>query len=124
MDIESMFRDLHFDGPIRKAGKEVRAVESTARKAVDGVSDVRESLDRLALICQSMWELLSERTELSEDDLLAKVREVDLRDGTLDGKAPSSPKECPGCKRLNNARREACLYCCAELPGGTAFDSI
>ena len=56
------------------------------------VQSVDMQLDRLTLVCQAMWELLRERTGLTESQLLAKVTEVDLRDGKLDGKYKKTKK--------------------------------
>ena len=49
-------------------------------------------------------------------DLIAKIKEIDLRDGKLDGKPGVSPQECPGCGKPNGPHRKACLYCGGELP--------
>jgi hypothetical protein len=80
-------------------------------------TDLKASLQQLSLTCRAMWELLSERTSIAQADLLAKVREIDLRDGVRDGRATAPPQECPKCSRMNAARAARCIYCATELPG-------
>ncbi len=99
-----------------------------ARKALRTVQDferhVGENVDKLALICRAMWELLRERTNLNEEDLLKKVREIDLLDGALDGKVKNPPKKCSKCSRTMSKRHARCIYCGTEALLDTAFDSI
>jgi ribosomal protein L32 len=82
-------------------------------------------IDRLVLICRAMWELLQERTDLTDADLAAKVREIDQRDGQTDGKL-KAPKTaaCPSCGRPMALRNVKCLYCGAERPPGSPFESV
>ncbi|MEO8494248.1 MAG: hypothetical protein ABI614_04205 [Planctomycetota bacterium] len=74
------------------------------------------TIDTLALSCAAMWELLSERLGVTEQELLAKIEEIDLRDGKLDGKIATAKLDCPACARSNNAKRGRCLYCGTVLP--------
>ena len=105
---------------LREQGQGIRDAKRTARRSQEDTDDLRTRVDRLHLATTAMWELLCERTGLDEDDLLAKIQEIDLRDGKRDGRidtrASASPVECPECTRTNNARRTACLYCGVELP--------
>ena len=71
-----------------------------------------------------MWELLRDRSNLSEEALLEKVREVDLRDGALDGKVTVPPQKCPQCGRTVSRRHRRCIYCGAEGLMDTAFDAL
>lgn len=86
--------------------------------------DCADKVDRLVLICRSMWELLRPSNNLSEDDLLKKAMQVDLTDGTLDGKMAIRPKKCPSCSMLMSKRHRRCIYCGAERPLDSAFDSL
>jgi len=42
-----------------------------------------QQLERLTLVCESMWQLLREKTSLTEEELSAKVTELDLEDGVI-----------------------------------------
>jgi predicted Zn-ribbon and HTH transcriptional regulator len=83
-----------------------------------------ENFDRLTLICRAMWELMREQTNLTEEDLMKKVKEIDLSDGSLDGKVRTPPQKCSKCGRTVSKRHMRCIYCGAESLAGTAFDSI
>lgn len=101
---------------------EVDQASRDARWARTENLDLHVSLERLALTCRAMWELVSEQLSISEEDLVARVKEIDLRDGRLDGRMSSGPKSCPSCSRVNGAHRARCLYCAAPLDGPPAFE--
>lgn len=89
---------------------------AVARQAEERARDSNERLDQLRLVCAAMWELLRERTNLTDDDLVTRVAEIDARDGTADGKITQSPKKCPGCQRTLLGKHRRCLYCGAAVP--------
>ncbi len=68
-------------------------------------------IDALALKCEALWELLRENAQLSDDQILTKIDEIDLRDGELDKKVRHSPFPCPSCGRPATKRRGICIYC-------------
>jgi hypothetical protein len=84
-------------------------------------------IDSLELALAGIWELLREKLELTDDELVAKIHEIDARDGAVDGKiqARSTAEEtCPVChKKLLSRTGHTCLWCGASLnknpiPGG------
>jgi hypothetical protein len=87
------------------------------------VSHLEQRLDRLLLVSMSLWELLKERTSLTEEDLMAKVKEIDLRDGQPDGRVSPTVKKCHQCDRTMSPRHQKCLYCGAEALTSSAFES-
>lgn len=88
-----------------------QGVESQALR----ISDLERRVDRLGLVCQALWELLSEKTGLTEEEVYARMQEVDLRDGKADGKISRQVTACPHCQRPVSSRRNVCLYCGAEF---------
>ncbi len=88
--------------------------------------DLQGRLDRMSLLCMSLWELLKEKQGYTEDELAAMVRKVDLSDGRLDGKVTRKQLlECGSCRRVMSTRHVRCLYCGAEatkLSEGGVFD--
>ncbi len=100
------------------------AARGAARAGVveEGLKALEDRLDKLLLVCMAMWSLLQERAELTEEDLLAKVKEIDLRDGVPDGKITTKVAKCPKCNRVMSPRHNRCLYCGAQKLHLTAFD--
>ena len=123
--MDSIFNTSRIDGPFSTSYANMQAskASSEADRATSNVRHLTERLDRLLLVSMSLWELLKERTDLTEDDLLAKVREVDLRDGRADGKISKTVKKCPKCDRTMSPRLQKCLYCGAEDLDKQAFES-
>lgn len=98
--------------------------KKAAAKANDVAVDVRylqDALNRLVLLNRAMWELLSEHTGVREEQLADKVREIDLRDGKLDGKLPVAVRDCPKCKRTLQRQHLVCLYCGEEDEAADPF---
>lgn len=97
------------------------------RRSQEASTDVRhleERLDRLALVCEAMWALVRTRTDLTEEDLMDMVKQVDLLDGSLDGKAARTVKVCSACGRAMSKKHSRCLYCGAEQLKESAFDEV
>ena len=96
-----------------------RHAETRARITEADLHRLESRVDSLALGCQAMWELLSATTDLTNDDILNRMQEIDLRDGKQDGKMSNQVVTCPACDRPSNARRSQCLYCGETIPGSS-----
>jgi len=102
--------------------------ESEAERAANRTRSLGEELDsrveRLLLVTQAMWELLSERTGLTVGDLAERVRSLDARDGRLDGRhgpAPDAPQvRCSSCQAVVPAGKTTCQFCGASVPEAKA----
>ncbi len=93
-----------------------KALRSTQDASLDVRAEMQREIDRLLLVNEAMWSLLSERLGLTEEALMARMQELDLQDGHLDGKLVKAPVQCPQCSRQNGRRHLTCLYCGADLP--------
>jgi len=115
MGLFSFFWDLSQEQRLREARSTAdgHAVDNRATRSELG--EVRDAVDRLALVNQALWEIVQERLVLGEDDLEAKVREIDGRDGRVDGRMTAGVTHCPTCQRPNAGGRSVCLYCGAAL---------
>ena len=119
-----MFGGLQQSYAVRDAQSTARKSASKAQEAKENIRWLEDRLERLTLVCMGMWELLQERASLTEEDLAAKVQEIDLRDGQADGKASKQPQQCPKCSRTMSPRHARCLYCGYAIAGGSPFDKV
>ena len=76
--------------------------------------------ERLYMVVHAMWELLSEKIGLTDADLEAKIRDIDMRDGRLDGKDATQtlPQTCCQCGRTILSGQSVCSWCGAPSEGG------
>jgi hypothetical protein len=93
------------------------------RKANASLQHLEARVDKLVLVCRSMWELVRDNTSLTEDDLMNKVLELDLQDGVADGKMKLGVQQCAHCGRAMSPRHARCLYCGREDVTNEAFDA-
>lgn len=98
-------------------GAKVASVSTQADQLRREVQRLEATVDRQALACQAMWELLQQHLPLGEKDLLAKMEQIDLRDGVADGKMTRHASACSGCGRAVPAKRKKCLYCGVNAGG-------
>jgi len=64
-----------------------------------------------------MWELLRDREGVQEEEeLVTKILEVNLRDGTTDGRMGTEIADCPKCGEKTNSKRATCVMCGVPLP--------
>lgn len=78
------------------------------------IEDVNERIDRLAMIVRAMWALLEEEGYTTEQ-LLAKLEELDLLDGEMDGKVSQQVVDCPSCQSKVAPGLRNCQFCGATV---------
>ncbi len=103
------------------AQQEAASAKHAAKRTEQQVKLLEENLATSLMICEARWELLAEKTGLTEDDLYNKLHEVDMRDGVLDGKNQRGIAECAACGRKVSGRHAACLYC-GEVIDSSVFN--
>jgi hypothetical protein len=106
---------------------DVAAITSAAKKAMDARSEVqvlRVAIDKLILVNVALWEIIAESQGLTEEDLLNKVNEIDLRDGVLDGKIRPPVRKCASCGRMLQQGHEKCIYCGTKDKSADPFQNI
>ncbi|NLK42199.1 MAG: hypothetical protein GX298_09130 [Planctomycetes bacterium] len=99
------------DPPSVNSSEQAARAANRAERTERSVKRVEENLSKTLLICEALWELLSERTGLMLDDLHNKLYEIDMRDGSLDGKNQRKAIECSNCKRMVGPHHSVCFYC-------------
>ena len=86
------------------ASKDARAARTDARRLAD-------QLERTLLACEGMWTLVRDKLGLTDEELVARINEIDLSDGRLDGKVRKTAVACPKCNRTISPRLPKCMYC-------------
>ncbi len=96
--------------------------ESSTRTSSSGPSraelDVLEQrVGRLVLLCEALWTILKEKHGMTDEELMARIEEIDARDGVRDGQpARKEARLCPRCNRVLTKSSPICLYCGQEVP--------
>lgn len=106
-----MFWDFYQQHQIGRLQSQSQRATSKVERSANHIKELERKVDSLALACQSLWELLRDRTGLTEEELESKMEEIDLRDGKLDGKLGNIIDECRKCGRKTSRKRPNCLYC-------------
>ena len=87
------------------------------------LSSIDDRIDRLVLLCEAMWELISENTDLTEEDLHQRFVEVDERDGRRNFRRQREAHDCE-CGAKVPPSRTSCQFCGAPTRPGSLFDLI
>lgn len=106
------------------SASEAARASSAAGAATRDVTHLEDRVERLSLVCMAMWSLIQDKTQLTEEDLLERVKMIDLMDGQEDGKASRSIQKCRACNRVMSPRHRKCLYCGEKKLAQSAFDAI
>ena len=94
----------------------------TAEEARARVLDLEAKVSKLTLVNQALFELIAQRTGITEAELIDRVNEIDLRDGQLDGRPTHDvPIVCQQCGRSYSRRHNHCFYCGYVNPMTRAF---
>jgi hypothetical protein len=106
-----------------------RGAESATRGRIANAQDdiwvLEDRIERLLLLTDAMWELLSERAGVTDEELAAKVREIDGRgDGAVDGRRGREMRRCTSCQAAVQHGRTTCTFCGAPAPGAGAIDGV
>ena len=93
--------------------------EAGAQRARDRAEASRSDIlylqldvEKLLMITEALWDILKEKHGYTDEELIQRVQEIDLKDGRLDGKvAKEPPSPCPNCGRPMGRNRAICIYC-------------
>jgi hypothetical protein len=109
---------------ITAASSSAAKAGSKATQAQIQVRQLEDRLDKLSLICMAMWQLLSEQTALTEEQLMARIAEIDLQDGKADGKVSKTVAQCRQCGRVMSRTHSSCMYCGTDKLELGPFDRV
>lgn len=87
--------------------------------ALDQLGEARRRIAQLELTMEALVRLLETKGGIERQELALMIQQVDLADGREDGRIgpdrTSSAPRCGTCARPLNPKREACIYCGAEI---------
>ena len=106
-----MLWDTFQQWKIEENKRKVEAIEQNQRDTKDASEDCAEKVRQLALATQAVWSFLKEKHHLDEQDLMQRMEEIDLLDGTKDGKFAAQTVTCLSCSRKMNSKNMKCIYC-------------
>ena len=116
--------DIYQQGQIRDTSRKAIDSKKEARDAITQVHRLQASVGKLTLINKALWEMVKKEFGKEDSDLFELVKEIDLRDGSLDGKIPHDVKKCRRCGRIINRRHQRCLYCGSDTLAPDVFESV
>ncbi len=76
-----------------------------------GTLHLEKRLDRAMLACEALWSIVREKLDLTDEQLVQRMNDLDLADGNLDGKASKTAVACPKCGRTIKRSLPKCMYC-------------
>jgi len=83
-----------------------------AQRAQRQAENLEAEIDRLLMITEALWLLLKKEHGYSDEVLANVIKEIDLRDGVVNGRLPKSAgAPCPHCGRTISIKLLQCLYC-------------
>lgn len=117
-DIWDVYQQGHIIRAANMAEAAKRDTAHTDARLHNEVLRLESKIDGLALICQAVVEILRDRGGVAEAEIIAKMKEIDDRDGRSDGRIVGKPTKCPKCHRPSHTRQRVCMYCSAPIEEG------
>lgn len=102
----------------RNANSEALSLRKRQRSEMQ---DIEDEMARLKLICEAMWELVSEVTGLTPEQLTTRIYEVDLDDGQADGRKIHALADCISCGAKIAHHSPICTFCSEPAPQRNPF---
>ena len=92
---------------------------SVTGTSADAIAALDDRVDRLLMVVEALWSLLREQG-LSDEQLAARIKELDLADGSIDGRRTHPATVCRSCESKVPAGLPRCQICGTEtglVPG-------
>ena len=103
--------NMQQEARIAEAKNDAEDAKNEVSRYKERIQELEFALNRISLASQALWELLRSRVGITEAELLAKISEVDLRDGVKDGRMTAKLTTCSNCGRTLNTKSSRCIYC-------------
>jgi hypothetical protein len=110
------------DGKLAQIETE-RYQDANAYRLEDRIAELEQRHEQLKLVTLALWALLRDHSGLKESELRRYVEQIDLLDGTRDGKVARKEQTstCSGCKRVVMGTAKVCVYCGAAVQRQNMF---
>ncbi len=76
---------------------------------------LEKRLDRAMLACEALWSIVREKLDVTDEELAQRMNDIDIADGTLDGKSKKTGVACPKCGRTIKRSSPKCMYCGQQI---------
>ena len=108
MDIYDLFQNTR----IGRVEAELDSFERSSREETQNIFlGLAKKVNRLVLLNQAMSEILIERLGITNNEIIHKMNEIDMRDGVKDGRYVKPAKDCPKCDAKINNEFHRCFFC-------------
>jgi ribosomal protein L32 len=120
---DDMFDDNYRDNYVEGFyGNDLLEAKARAKEAVTEVRYLKYKYEKLILVTEALWEIVKEHTKCTDEELKEKIKQIDMKDGKLDGKvAEPPPKKCKKCGQTMQNNRTVCIYCGTENKNDDVF---
>jgi hypothetical protein len=121
--MSEIFWEIYQQQGITRANGVASSAQGTAISAKGDVAELTRRVEALTLLCQAMWELVGESSGLTDAQIANRVKEIDLRDGILDGRVKHT-SACTKCGAVVSSKSYSCVYCGTVNSSRTPFGVI
>ena len=111
MGVFGMHGASNISSNLKGSGQSSARAQSKVRSDESKVTHLEATVAKLLMINEALWEIVRDKFNMTDEDLHAKIYEVDMRDGAVDGKNQRKASKCPNCNHMVSSRHTACLYC-------------
>ena len=94
----------------RKTGMQASAEALGRAGTSNELYELHDRIDRLTMVVEALWSVLEDEG-YDRAALEAKLDQLDLADGTADGKTARSTERCPQCGAAVHAGSPICQIC-------------
>ena len=99
-----------------QSAKLASSVAGRSGASSNDVLDLNERVDRLILVVDAMWSLL-EDAGYTDAQLVGRIEQIDLMDGTADGRRKAEATICTNCEAKVPGGLPACQFCGTPVSG-------
>jgi len=119
--MDFLFSDFSASSRILQAESAADSARASASEAERAADDMQRRVEVIALANQALFEILKSRLGITEEEVVARMADIDARDGTRDGKMTATVAACRSCGRKISSARRRCLFCGETVLSGNLF---